>query len=231
MTDSLRTGIEGVDRELSGGVAPGSLVSVRAAPATQSEALLHALMEHRPTLYLSTLRGATAVRERLDSRFQEVLVEDVLGPRTIDKERSIDLLGTRSRSVSQTQTTAGALDAVYEAVEGVDRQMNVIVDRINPLERTDFRTGYRELLNKLKSRAVETDGLAVLHCIRPDQTPDLRDMILTVSDVVLDLTLTHERGDREYQLTIPKHRGGETLLEQTTVRFDTRVWVDDTRTI
>lgn len=96
------------------------------------------------------------------------------------------MLGTRTRSVSQTETTAGALDSVYEALDRVDRQMNVLVEPINPLERTDFRTGYRELLTRLKSTAVETDGL-VLHCVEPDQPPELRDMTLTISDVVVDL--------------------------------------------
>lgn len=229
--ERLATGIEGIDRELSGGLEPGSLLAVRAGPATQSEALLHTLMERRPTLYLSTLRTAEAVRGRLDGRFAELLVEDVLGPQTMDNERSTDLLGTRTRSVSQTETTAGALDGVYEALDRVDRRMNVLIEPINPLERTDFRTGYRELLTKLKSTAVETGGLAVLHCVRPDQPPELRDVTLTISDVVVDLELTRDRGDLEYQLTIPKNRGGTTLLEKTTVKFDSRVWIDDTRAI
>jgi archaellum biogenesis ATPase FlaH len=230
MTAKLSTGIAGIDRELSGGIEPGSLLSIIARPATQSEALLHELTERRPTLYLSTLREATAVKQRLNGECDEVVVRDVLGTRTMNKEFMKEITGARGNSMSVNETE-GHLDAVYETVEQVDREMNVILDPVNPLEETANRDAYREVINKLKSTVLETGGLGVLHCITLEQAPALRDVTLTISDVVVELELVSATNEMQYQLTIPKNRGGPTLLEESTVKFEPQVRIDETRNI
>lgn len=230
MTDKLPTGIQGVDRELSGGIEPGSLLSVIAKPATQSEALLHEIIERRPTLYLSTLRESAAVKQRLNGHGDELYVTDVLGTQTMDKEFMKEITGTRSHTMSVTETD-DVLDDVYETIEQVDQKMNIIIDPINPLEETENKHGYREVINKLKSIVLETGGLGVLHCITLGTAPPLRDVTLTISDVVFELELVSATNEMQYQLTIPKNRGGTTLLEEATVKFNSRVWIDDTRNI
>ncbi len=230
MKNKLPTGIRGVDRELSGGLEPGSILAVIAQPATQSEALLQAMVERRPTLYLSTLRESTAVEHRLDGHCDELFVTDTLGEPTMDNELMREITGTRSHTTS-VHDNDDALDAVYEAIDQVDREMNIIVDPVNPLEQTESRRSYREVLNKLQSTALETGGLGVLHCILPESAPPLRDTTLAISDVVFELELVSATNTLQYQLTIPKNRGGTTLLEEATVKFDSKVWIDDTRNI
>src|SRR6056297_1102355 len=137
----LQTGIQRIDRELDGGIEQGSLLSVIAGPATQSEALFQQLIGERPTLYLTTLREPESVEQRLGIDSEEVYVTDVRGGQTMDREFTKQITGTRSYSMS-IDGTDDILDAVYETIERVDREMNVILDPINPLEETDQSGAY-----------------------------------------------------------------------------------------
>lgn len=226
----LQTGIRKIDRELDGGIEQGSLLSVIAGPATQSEALFQQLIGERPTLYLTTLREPESVEKRLGADSDEVFVKDVRGSQTMDKEFMKQITGTRSYSMAIDETD-DILDVVYETIERVDREMNVILDPINPLEETDQPGVYREVINKFQSKMLETGGIGVLHCVTLEDAPPLRDMTLAISDVVFELDLVHQTNEMQYQLTIPKNRGGTPLLEETAVKFDSEVWIDDTRNI
>jgi archaellum biogenesis ATPase FlaH len=226
----LQTGIRKIDRELDGGIEQGSLLSVIAGPATQSEALFQQLIGERPTLYLTTLREPESVEKRLGTDSEEVFVKDVRGSQTMDKEFLKQITGTRSYSLSIDETD-DILDAVYETIERVDREMNVILDPINPLEETDQPGAYREVINKFQSKMLETGGVGVLHCVTLEDAPPLRDVTLAISDVVFELDLVQLTNEMQYQLTIPKNRGGTPLLEETAVKFDSEVWIDDTRNI
>lgn len=230
MTEKLSTGIEELDRELSGGIEEGSLLSVIAGPATQSEALFHQMIEQRPSLYLSTLREAEAVEQSLGGLSDDLFVKDVLGERRMERESLKEITGTRGYSMS-IGTADGVLDTVYETIDQIDRQMNVVIDPVNPLEETDEVGAYRDVLNKFKSKAIETDSLGVLHCITMDDAPSLRDVTLAISDVVIELELVSLTNESQYKLTIPKNRGGTPLLDETTIKFESTVWIDDTRNI
>lgn len=226
----LPTGIPGLDRELSGGIESGSLLSVIAGPATQSEALFHQMIERRPTLYLTTLRESTAVKQRLNGLDGELFVKDVLGKQTMNKQFMKEITGTRGYSMP-IKNADEILDSVYETIEQVDREMNVILDPVNPLEETENKDAYREVINKFKSKVLETGSLGILHCITLGDATPLRDVTLAISDVVIELDLVSMTNEMQYQLTIPKNRGGTPLLGETTVKFDSEVWIDDTRNI
>lgn len=230
MTENLSTGIDGLDRELSGGIEPGSLLSVIAGPATQSDALFHQMIEQRSTLYMTTLRKPEAIEQRLNGTADQVFVKDVVEKETMNKEAIKEITGTRGFS-SSGKTGAEILDTVYENIDKVDSEMNVILDPVNPLEEVDNKDTYTEVLNTFKSKMLETGGLGVLHCITLDGSPPLRDVTLAISDVVIELELVSGTNKRQYQLNIPKNRGGTPMLEDTEIKFDDNVWVDDTRNI
>ena len=230
MEEKQKTGITNLDRELDGGIEQGSLLSVIAGPATQSEALFDQLIDQRPTLYLTTLREPESVTQRLGGETDGLFVKDVRGGQTMDKEYMKQLTGSRSYSMG-IDHSADILDAVYETIERVDREMNVILDPINPLEETGDSETYRAVINKFQSKMLDTGGVGVLHCITLEDAPPLRDMTLAISDIVFELDLVRLKNEMQYRLTIPKNRGGTPLLDQTTVKFDSEVWIDDTRNI
>ena len=226
----LPTGIGGLDRELSGGIPPGSLVAIKAGPATQGEDLFQQVIGLRPTLYLSTLRESAAVEMHLSDVDEELFVKDIRKTKAMDNDAFKELTGTRGYS-SPMEGKAETIDRAYELIDRIDRKMNVILDPANPLEATEDENAYQELINKFKSKVLQTDGLGIIHCITLGDVPPLRDMTLAISDVVLELQLVSGTNKKQYQLTMPKNRNGEPMLTETEVVFGTEVFIDETRNI
>ncbi len=231
MGERLSTGIDAIDRRMSGGIERGSLIAVLAGPAMQSEALLHELIETRPTLYLTTLRDTSSVENDLEKlSTDDVFVEYAGKSQKMDNELLKQMTGSRSYMPSFTYED-NILDTAYEMVSKVDEQANVILDPVNPLEEAEPKDAYREVLNQLKTTVLDTGGLGVLHCITLEEPPALRDVTLTVADVVWNLDLVSLSDTMEYQLTVPKNRGGEPVLDEASIVLDADVWVDDSRNI
>jgi len=107
------------------------------------------MIQQQPTYYLTTLRDPVAVRELLEGHDQELAVEDLRNRREIDDEFVKRVTGSRTRTLTPTDDDE-PLENAYEAVEGIDRPVNVVVDPVNPLEQTENRALYREVLNELK---------------------------------------------------------------------------------
>jgi KaiC/GvpD/RAD55 family RecA-like ATPase len=228
MGEMLSTGVEALDRRLDGGLPAGSLLALVAPPASQSEALIHRLMGERPTVYITTIRQREAVEAELshiEDDVPNVAVVHVGGTASMDNEFLKTVTGNRTHSLDFGE--GGLLDDVYEAVEKVDGRANVVVDPVNPLERTGKRRAYQEVLNRLKEKLLSTDSLGVLHCVASDATPALRETTLTVADVVWELDLVENTETVQHQLLVPKNRRGTVVLEETTLVFEPRIHIDD----
>lgn len=215
-----------------GRVKPGTVLSIIAPPMSQSGALIRILMRERPTTYITTVRGRDAVEAELAAHPVEgVSVVAVDERRSMDAEFVRQLTGKRADSLSGPDDFA-VLDETYEAIAGVgDSRSTVVIDPVNPLEHTGERGAYRETLNALKSTVLRTDGVGVVHCLDADRTPAMRDITLNVADVVWKLAVGSDATTREYQLTIPKNRGGPTVLDPISLVMDAEVSVDESRNI
>lgn len=207
-SDRLSTGDDQLDRQVETGLRTGSLLALRAPPGSQSEAILYTLMQARPTLYISTLRREDAVRR--------------------DLERS-----TGPRAQFEAASIAGGtfLDDAFELVQSVDRQVNVIFNPVTPLERSDKNTMYQRVLNELKERVVEVDGLGVLHCIDHDDAPMLREQTLTTADIVWNVEPIEHSNEQKYHLSVSKNRGEPIVREKIELALNRRIVIDDTRNI
>ncbi|WP_302082313.1 RAD55 family ATPase [Salinibaculum rarum] len=227
----LSTGIDAIDRHMSGGIEPGSVVALIAGPTMQSEAILHQLVEMHQTLYLTTLRQASAVEndlERLST--DDVFVEYAGADRTMNNEFLRQITGSRSYKPSFTNDTS-LLDTVYEILQDLDQKANVVLDPVNPMEESENKDAYREVLNELKSTMLDTGGVGILHCITLDELPPFRDVTLALADVVWELDLVSLASSMEYQLSIPKNRGGKPVLDDISIVLEKDVWVDESRNI
>lgn len=75
----LSTGLDELDRELGGGLPPGSVLALTAPPDSQSELLLEGLARANEATYVTTVREAAAVADRLPERtVREATSEDLL---------------------------------------------------------------------------------------------------------------------------------------------------------
>ena len=203
----LPTGVEALDRQLEGGLLPGSVVAYLAPPASQSELLLMEMTNQRDTLYLSTTRTEGAVRdgfERCQAPVGDPVIRYVPADAPLDNARQMFL-----------------------EIEG---ESNLIIDPVDTLERSD-PTRYQKFLNELQNHMRNTGSVAILHCITGDSEPELRSMTEHMADVVFDLRVVYEGAEVETRLAIPKFRGGRSLDETIKLELSDRVQVDTSRDI
>ena len=117
---TLSTGIRAVDRTFGGGIPAGSLVVLTSPPEAQVGPLLNAGVHVRPTLYFTTIRTETAVRDELDRLLADPKLEllrnvgvdgalvDILGgmERLDGEDRCLDLNLGRSVSIDTSRDIA-----------------------------------------------------------------------------------------------------------------------------
>ena len=207
MAHRLPTGITVLDRQLDGGLPPGSIVLLSADPASQSELFLYELTAERATLYLTTVRSDQAVRDAIDR---------VPGPAGNPTVREIG---------GDT-----ALDQANRLVGSLPESANLIVDIADVLERADSGR-YREFLNQVQTHMINTGGLAIFHALKGQTIPDNRDLSEHMADVVFDLQTETQGSEIENRLAVPKFRGGSALNETIKLQLATEVTVDTSRDI
>jgi KaiC/GvpD/RAD55 family RecA-like ATPase len=207
MVERLPTGINVLDRQLDGGVPAGSIVVLTADPVSQSELLLYELTAARRTLYLTTVRSEQAVLDAIDrtsTRVGSPTVRDIGGDAALDKA---------NRLMGQLPEAA-----------------NMIVDVVDPLERTD-PTRFREFLNQLQTHMINTGSVAVLHALDGRAVPENRDMSEHMADLIFELETEVTSSEIINRLAVPKFRGGRALEEPIKLRLTETVNIDTSRDI
>ncbi|RQG91231.1 transcriptional regulator [Natrarchaeobius halalkaliphilus] len=207
MGERLETGIDVLDRKLGGGLPPGCVVAFTASPASQSELLLYELTAARGTLYLSTERSDEAISDAIESSPSSV------GSPTI---RHI--------------TGDSPLEEATTLIEALPDGANLIIDTMDVLERADTDE-YTTFLNELKSRMLETDSLAVVHCLKGDTVPANRVRTHHAVDAVFDLRTKIAGTELENHLTVPKFRHGDQPTDTVKLELTEEVAIDTSRDI
>lgn len=208
----LSMGLDALDQQLGGGPRPGTLICLTAPPTSQAASLFYALMRERPTLYITSVRGKDALQDELE-HVLESEVEYVI------------------RSVGTSKPLRNVNRAIETADDRWEDQRNIIIDTMNPLERVGKYNRYVELLNAIKSYLLKTGGLAVLHCTHLDEPPELREVTLTVADLVLDLDTVAEKNNVENRLMVPKFRGRRVVDEVVKLKLGPQALVDTSRNL
>ncbi|WP_280586283.1 transcriptional regulator [Halorubrum sp. Boch-26] len=204
--ESLPTGISVLDREFDGGIPSGSIVALKADPASQSELILNRFSRVRECRYLTTVRSVDAVEEglALGAAADETVVRDARGD----------------------DPFAVALDAAADLPDCG----TVIVDSVGPLE-AGGREEYGAFLDDLRRRVDEAGGLAVLHALKGASAERNRVVTEQVADVVFDLRTTVTGTEIANRLIVPKFRGGAALEEPLKLKLTDSVSVDTSRDI
>ncbi len=207
MAPWLEIGIEILDRRLGGGIPPGSIVALTASPASQAELLLYQLTAARGSLYLTADRSDRAVRDAIEG------TEAPVGDPTV-------------RAV----TSEEPLDEASQLFRALPEEANLIIDPVDEFERTD-RSDYQAFLNDMRDQMIETESMAVLHCLEGNGVPDNRTTTEHMADVIFDLTTSVRGTDLENRLTVPKFRRGEALTDAIKLDLRDRVAIDTSRDI
>lgn len=233
--DKLSTGIDSIDRRVSGGLMAGSIMAIISPPAFQIHTLIQQLIQERPTVYITTLRSESSVRNDIDQNTIDsfpVAIKEVGVAQSGTSEAMRKFTDSNIYSINTTESE-NFLDDIFEIVSTIGDEQNVIIDPVNPLERSESRNAYQKLLREFSSKLIESQGLGILNCLTLEEPPEFRETTLTFADVVweLDVVEGHQR-DLEIRSRIPKNRGGDAVLEDITLKVDnSRVHVDDSRNI
>lgn len=232
-TETVPTGNAILDRHFESGLRAGSLLAIRAPPASQSEGLLYTLMQERPTLYISTLRREAAVQrdiDRVTRRDADVETASIVDEINMDSEMVKKITGGRSLSANLSEQST-PLDETFELVRSLDAQTNVILNSVSPLERAGKPRMYRTVLNELKDQVMQTSGVGILHCVNHDGKPALRETTLSIADTIWTLEHVAKSNEQKYHLTVSKNRGAPITREKIELFLDQRVQIDETRNI
>lgn len=207
MAGRLKTGIDILDRQLDGGVPAGSVVALTASPSSQAELLLYQLTAARGSLYLTTERDQQAAKDAIEA------TEAPVGDPTV-------------RDVTGTEP----LDKASRLIRALPEEANLIVDTVDPLERSEPNR-YRTFLNEVRNHMVNTGSIAVLHCLDGHHVPENRDTTEHMADVVFELETTVRGTDLVNRLSVPKFRGGTALTDTIKLELTDQVAVDTSRDI
>ncbi|WP_123621384.1 transcriptional regulator [Halorubrum sp. CSM-61] len=219
--ETLPTGISVLDREFGGGLPSGSVVVLKADPASQSELIVDRFSRPRECRYLTTVRSADAVGESL-----------TLGGSggNADAEGDGDE-GERAATETVVEETdrESPIDDVLAAAADLPERGTLVVDSVEPLEAAD-RSRYGSFLTDLRRRVADTGGIAVIHAFKGDTG---RNRVVTeqVADVVFDLQTTVTGTEIVNRLIVPKFRGGAALEEPLKLKLTDTVSVDTSRDI
>ena len=206
MADRLPTGISVLDRQLDGGIPPGSILLLSADPASQSESLLYEIAAARGTLYVTTVRSEEAIRDAIE-RYR----------------------GGVGRLTIRDAGDYPPIDNATRLVRELPESSNLLIDVVDPLEEADS-TRYRAFLNELQTHMVNTGSIAVLHAMHGDP-PTNRGLTEHMADVVFDLQTDTSGSQIVNRLAVPKFRGGSALEETIKLKLTDGVTIDTSRDI
>jgi len=217
--ETLPTGISVLDREFGGGLPSGSVVVLKADPASQSELIVDRFSRPRECRYLTTVRSAEAVESGL-----------TLDGGTESGETNGGEGESRVEATVVEETDREApVDDVLAAAADLSERATLVVDSVEPLEAVD-RSRYGSFLTDLRQHVVDAGGIAVLHGFKGDTG---RNRVVTeqVSDVVFDLRTSVTGTEIVNRLIVPKFRGGAALEEPLKLKLTDTVSVDTSRDI
>lgn len=207
---ALSTGIETLDRKLSGGLPPGTLVAVNTPPGVQHDPLLCAGADERASHFFTTLKSEANVRRSFERSTADSKIEVI---------RRIEPTAADSEFPSQ--------------IENVSEGDDFYVDTIDPVEKSLDRSSYTRVLNAFDDRLGAIGSIGYLYGLATERPPHNRRYTLDFADCVLRLRARQQRDQLNYYLEIPKATGvtlsgSDRYLE---IDIDRGVDIDQTRNI
>ena len=209
--ETLPTGISVLDREFNGGLPSGSVVVLKADPASQSELILDRFTRVRGCRYLTTVQPVAAIEDALTLDTDDSGTGDDTDVRAVDSHDSFDELLGLAADLPERGT--------------------VVIDSVDALE-TRERGDYVAFLNDLRRRAADADAMVLLHALKADGD-DAPNRLVTeqIADIVFDLRTTVTGTEIVNRLVVPKYRGGAALEEPLKLKLTDTVSVDTSRDI
>lgn len=202
------TGSPLLDKQLGGGIPAGDIVALTAPPNSQTETIFMEFASAEPLIYFSTIVQDI---EELRGR--------VKPSNTSAEDLTVEYLDSSS-----------FIDDPEGHINNLPSESVIVIDPVDLLE-TGSREEYLTALNLLKSRLIESESVAILHCLVDESSSELRSLTLKRADNVWSLRQSVNKGKIETTLYIPKSRVGSTMTDGISIELDDGLQVDTSRNI
>lgn len=198
----LSTGLPTLDKELDGGLLPGSLVYLMADSMTMAEIFLYQFIQQRSSYYVNTERKTEYIINNLkqfgydESKIKFIDVHE----KYYDKGSKL-LNGGIIKDYM-------ILDFLIKQLEIIDaKEINLIIDTITFFEHLDVkRSKFKEMVDIIYDTTKRTEGLGFLYGLKVDKRSIIEDELINICDAVFDVSLTKKTDKSTTELTIPKAR-------------------------
>lgn len=198
----LPTGLLTLDKELDGGLLPGSLVYLMADPMTMGEIFLYQFIQQRQSYYINTERKSEYILNNLKQ-----LGFEVSGIKFIDIHEKYYENVSKLLDRGELRDYR-VLDFFIKQLEIIEvKEINFIVDTITFFQHLEVkRSNFRELIDKLYDTVKRTEGLGFLYGIKDENRSLLENEVINICDAVFDISLIKKADKTTTELTIPKAR-------------------------
>lgn len=246
MGGRLSTGIKFLDQRIGGGLIPGTVVGLQTPPDSQGELLLKELACAHDTLYLSTTRTESDVRDWLatdgtDTSIRNIDVRHVRSgasdsPRAGDTLREVIESASGWTSAIDTNGHETGTDGDSSPIEPMRAVLDeftqtcIVIDPINPLERGDD-SEYMQFLHGFKDRLATAGSIAFLHMVETSMPPESRWLTLQMADEVWRVSMDMDHDQVNFRLSVTKSRSGDVPDRQIKLNMDDCVYIDTSRDI
>ena len=198
----LPTGLPTLDKELEGGLLPGSVVYIMADSMTMGEIFLYQFIQQRPSYYANTERKSEYILNNIKQFGFEgsgIKFIDVHEKYYENVSKMLDRGELRDYIV---------LDFFMKQLEIIEaKEINLIVDTITFFQNLEVkRSKSRGLIDKIYDTVKRTEGLGFLYGIKNESRSLLENEIINICDAVFDISLIKKADKTTTELTIPKAR-------------------------
>jgi len=198
----LPTGLPTLDKELDGGLLPGSLVYLTADSMTMGEIFLYQFIQQRPSYYVNTERKPEYILNDLKQ-----FGFDVSGIKFIDIHEKYHENVSKLLDRGELRDYR-IMDFFIKQLEIIEaKEINLIVDTITFFQHLEIkRNKTREIIDKLYDTVKRTEGLGFLYGIKDENRSFIENEVINICDAVFDISLIKKADKTTTELTIPKAR-------------------------
>lgn len=224
----LSTGIPSLDRELEGGLFPGSMVYLISDSMSMAEVFLYHFVQQRQTYYINTERKPEFIIRNLGRLGFETSNLRFIDIHEKYHEKKPGLLdygkGTKDYKV------ISFMEEKLKEIEETD--INIIIDTVSFFLHRDVKASIkREMLNTIYNTSKKINGLMFLYGLKGGNSNFVENELFNLCDAVFDTSLVKKADRTITELTVPKARDRPVHGTILKFRIDRGIMMDTSKEI